>query len=96
MGNLTFGKTAFKNVTNETFTIQGAWGYESVVIYPDASVDATIVGTGQFLGVDSDTVIIKAGSAPIPLESNNGLDGISVTAPAGCTIVLVFNSGNLG
>jgi len=96
MGTLIFGKTAFKNVTNSSFTIQGSWGYESVVIYPDASIDATMVATGEFGGVASDTVTIKAGSPPIPLESNNGLDGITITAPAGCNILLVLNSGNLG
>jgi hypothetical protein len=88
-----YGKIGTKNIVETTLVIQGSWGYDSVIIYPHATVNGSFKGNGLFLNVESDTIDIVAGGTPVVIESDKGLDNITITAPVGCTLVAVFSSG---
>ena len=90
-----YSKPATINITNASWTIQGIWGYKTVIIYPHATVDGYVTGSGTLGGTASSQIAIPAGGLPIIFESyQRDLDGIVITAPAGCTLRVVLSPEN--
>lgn len=83
-------KIATYSLNNATLTITADMNLRTIIIYPHASVDGSMLGTGSFGSTASTSVPITAGGPPIIIDdSQREIDGLAITAGATCTLTII-------
>lgn len=77
-------------LTNDVFIIDDA-GAKSVSVFNSSLVDGSLIGNLPYNGI-TPTALTVASSETITIEAsdNSVLTGITITAPAGCTLQIIL------
>lgn len=88
MGELK-GKVWTYALTNGVLVITEDDGLENLSIINYDAVDGSVQGNQTIQGLASVAIPIKSGVAPTFVNMARSLDGITITAPAGCTLYIM-------
>jgi len=77
-------------LTNGSFIIDDA-GAKSVSVFNNSAVDGSLIGSIYYNGIASTALTIEADqSITIEASENSVLVGITITAPASCTLQIIL------
>ncbi len=89
LGNKIFTYT----LTNDTLTIAEGNGVVAVSVQCTTSTAGTITGDAVVAGESSAAISITEGnSVTIASTSGKPISALTITAPAGCTLIVIANS----
>lgn len=79
-------------LTNDTFTVTAAMGIRSLSVYCSTATSGTVTGGATLDGKPSSAITISQGLSYNNTVTNSSVfDGLVITAPAGCTLIINAN-----
>lgn len=93
MPNILGNKIFTKTLSNDTLVIDEDNGVVAVSIQCTTSTSGTVEGDSVVAGESSDAISITENNS-VTIASTNGkpISSLTITAPSGCTLIIVANS----
>lgn len=79
-----------KEITGESLTIIADYGVKLISILNNTAIDGSVEGQQRLGGIDSDPITIgQSESVTFSGWEASVIDGLVITAPAGCTLKII-------